>query len=577
MDEAVLQRISTSMSVDNLQLASSRKLLLPEELVAAEPVGGDNVELLLEIVDDLQERVDHGHDSGEVEDHPSDVEELLEILLNFDFQALIEAHDLVANKTTEQFSHAGEGVLAEVAQSQDQIIANKQAPVSGRSNGLLHHSNSEDQDCLVRMVSLHRDRGPSSDLGMTVRCENGKLVVARIMIGGLVDKQGMLHIGDVITQVNGVPVDTVPALQAAVQAQMDTLTFTIIPSWIDHPKPLPTYMKAFFYYDPQYDRLLPSRSIGLAFAKGDILEVYSVNDDKFWQARHLGATGAARLIPSLDLQEIRSSRIRAPPISVNPAKQKKSCDFLSLRRRKKLIYGDQLETIDIDKNELILYEEVIRVPAFTRKSILFLGPCGPSRRKLISELIRMYPDRYGYPVPHTSRPQRTGEVNGKQYFFSSVQEMRGDITANRYVEHGEYNGNLYGTKLETVRSVVRSGKICLLDCGPQCLKMMRTREFLPYVVFVTPTTYPAEENGAIFGGTLRSCTMENLKQAAKKEHLSLGIVHTETEADILHRVYEPYFDLPLEMESFELAMCTLLRALEKSESQDQWIPASWIY
>jgi hypothetical protein len=80
MDEAVLQRISTSMSVDNFHWANRK----PE--VAAEPVGGDNVELLLEIVDDLQERVDNGHDSGELEDHPSDVEELLEILINYDFQ-----------------------------------------------------------------------------------------------------------------------------------------------------------------------------------------------------------------------------------------------------------------------------------------------------------------------------------------------------------------------------------------------------------------------------------------------------------------------------------------------------------
>ena len=42
-------------------------------------------------------------------------------------------------------------------------------------------------------------------------------------------------------------------------------------------------MKAFFYYDPQYDRQLPSSSIGLAFVKGDILEVFNVNDDQFWQ------------------------------------------------------------------------------------------------------------------------------------------------------------------------------------------------------------------------------------------------------------------------------------------------------
>ena len=53
----------------------------------------------------------------------------------------------------------------------------------------------------------------------------------------------MLHIGDVITEVNGVPVDTVAALQAAVHAQSDTLTFTVIPTWTHHPSPLPVRKK----------------------------------------------------------------------------------------------------------------------------------------------------------------------------------------------------------------------------------------------------------------------------------------------------------------------------------------------
>ena len=60
-----------------------------------------------------------------------------------------------------------------------------------------------------------------------------------------------------------------------------------------------------------------------------------------------------------------------------------------------------------------------------------------------------------------------GEINGRHYCFTTAQEMRADITANRYVEHGEFGGNLYGTKLETVKAIVRSGRICVLDCGPQ--------------------------------------------------------------------------------------------------------------
>ena len=62
---------------------------------------------------------------------------------------------------------------------------------------------------------------------------------------------------------------------------------------------------------------------------------------------------------------------------------------------------------------------------------------------------------------------RLGETNGKQYHFSNtITEMRFDIMANQYVEHGWFNGHLYGTKLESIKAVIRQGKTCLLDCGP---------------------------------------------------------------------------------------------------------------
>lgn len=45
--------------------------------------------------------------------------------------------------------------------------------------------------------------------------------------------------------------------------------------------------------------------------------------------------------------------------------------------------------------------------------------------------------------------------------------MDADIRNGRYLEYGELNGNLYGTKLDSILSVVRSGKMCVLDCSPE--------------------------------------------------------------------------------------------------------------
>ncbi len=45
--------------------------------------------------------------------------------------------------------------------------------------------------------------------------------------------------------------------------------------------------------------------------------------------------------------------------------------------------------------------------------------------------------------------------------------MEMDIKASRYLEHGEYDGNLYGTKIDSIHEVVNTGRTCILDVNPQ--------------------------------------------------------------------------------------------------------------
>lgn len=45
--------------------------------------------------------------------------------------------------------------------------------------------------------------------------------------------------------------------------------------------------------------------------------------------------------------------------------------------------------------------------------------------------------------------------------------MEMDIKAGRYLEHGEYEGNLYGTKIDSILEVVQTGRTCILDVNPQ--------------------------------------------------------------------------------------------------------------
>lgn len=62
--------------------------------------------------------------------------------------------------------------------------------------------------------------------------------------------------------------------------------------------------------------------------------------------------------------------------------------------------------------------------------------------------------------------------------------MEKDISDGEYLEWGEHNENLYGTKLQTIRQVIQSGKMCVIDCSTKALKLISNQDFMPYVVFV---------------------------------------------------------------------------------------------
>lgn len=67
----------------------------------------------------------------------------------------------------------------------------------------------------------------------------------------------------------------------------------------------------------------------------------------------------------------------------------------------------------------------------------------------------------------TTRNRRDHEVAGRDYHFVSRQAFEADIAAGKFIEHGEFEKNLYGTSIDSVRQVINSGKICLLSLRTQ--------------------------------------------------------------------------------------------------------------
>ncbi|XP_057400594.1 MAGUK p55 subfamily member 7 isoform X2 [Balaenoptera acutorostrata] len=418
----------------------------------------------------------------------------------------------------------------------------------------------DDEEDSVKIIRLVKNREP---LGATIKKDDqtGAVVVARIMRGGAADRSGLIHVGDELREVNGIPVeDKSPEeiIQILAQSQ-GAITFKIIPSIKEETpsKEGKMFIKALFDYDPNEDKAIPCKEAGLSFKKGDILQIMSQDDATWWQAKHEGdANPRAGLIPSKHFQERRLA-LRRPEVLVQPLKvsNRKSSGFrrsfrLSRKDKKtnKSMYeckkSDQYDTADVPT-----YEEVT-----------------PYRRQM-NENYRLVV------LVDTTRPRRSQESDGVEYVFISKHLFETDVQNNKFIEYGEYKNNYYGTSIDSVRSVLAKNKVCLLDVQPHTVKHLRTLEFKPYVIFIKP---PSIER-------LRE-TRKNAKIISSRDDQGAAKPFTEEDfqemiksAQIMESQYGHLFDKTIVNDDLTMAFNELKTTFDKLETDTHWVPVSWLH
>ncbi|XP_042312246.1 peripheral plasma membrane protein CASK isoform X3 [Sceloporus undulatus] len=512
----------------------------------------------------------------------NDAKELKRILTQPHFMALLQTHDVVAH---EVYS--------------DEALRVTPPPTSPYLNGDSPESANGDMDMenVTRVRLVQFQKNTDEPMGITLKMnELNHCIVARIMHGGMIHRQGTLHVGDEIREINGISVanQTVEQLQKMLREMRGSITFKIVPSYrtqsssceqtnwekyyrdspstsrqspanghssinnsvsdlpsTTQPKGRQIYVRAQFEYDPAKDDLIPCKEAGIRFRVGDIIQIISKDDHNWWQGKlENSKNGTAGLIPSPELQEWRVACIA---MEKTKQEQQASCTWFG---KKKKQYKDKYlakHNAVFDQLDLVTYEEVVKLPAFKRKTLVLLGAHGVGRRHIKNTLITKHPDRFAYPIPHTTRPPKKDEENGKNYYFVLHDQMMQDISNNEYLEYGSHEDAMYGTKLETIRKIHEQGLIAILDVEPQALKVLRTAEFAPFVVFIAaPTITPGINED------------ESLQRLQK-------------ESEILQRTYAHYFDLTIINNEIDETIRHLEEAIELVCTASQWVPVSWVY
>ncbi|KAM3837448.1 disks large homolog 2 isoform 6-T6 [Vipera latastei] len=227
------------------------------------------------------------------------------------------------------------------------------------------------------------------------------------------------------------------------------------------------YVRAMFDYDKSKDSGLPSQ--GLSFKYGDILHVINASDDEWWQARRVMLEGDSEemgVIPSKRRVERKEkARLKTVKFNSKPGVIDAKGDFPGL--------GDD----GYGTKTLINY---------TRPVIIL----GPMKDRINDDLISEFPDKFGSCVPHTTRPRRDYEVDGRDYHFViSREQMEKDIQEHKFIEAGQYNDNLYGTSVQSVRFVAERGKHCILDVSGNAIKRLQVAQLYPIAIFIKPRSW----------------------------------------------------------------------------------------
>lgn len=172
------------------------------------------------------------------------------------------------------------------------------------------------------------------------------------------------------------------------------------------------------------------------------------------------------------------------------------------------------------------------------KLIIFSAPSGAGKTTIVKHLLKCS-FNFGFSISATTRKPRGNEVNGREYYFLSVEEFKRKIENNEFLEWEEvYPGSYYGTLKSEVDRICSNGENIVFDvdvAGGYNIKKLYGDRAL--AVFVQPPSIDELEKRLIARSTDHPEEIQS--RIAKSEH---------------EMAYSSYFDAIIINDKLEIAL-----------------------
>jgi len=153
------------------------------------------------------------------------------------------------------------------------------------------------------------------------------------------------------------------------------------------------------------------------------------------------------------------------------------------------------------------------------KGLFFVisAPSGTGKTTLVRKVMEELPDLH-FSVSYTTRPPRTNEREGEDYYFVSLSVFQKMVERGEFLEWAEVLGNRYGTALTSVNDLASEGKDLILDIDTQGAKKVKEKVDRTVLIYILPPSLEALHERLVKRG-LDSPEMIQLRLASARRDM----------------------------------------------------------